>query len=90
MVGETPAGKKLIEETPAGEKKLIEETPAGEKMRQKQEGMPGGNGIAFDWDILKGYKGSKPWMLAGGLTPDNIAEALSIDLPKRRRCLQRR
>lgn len=47
----------------------------------KGEKLPGGNGIAFDWDILKNYKGSKPWMLAGGLTPDNITEALALLSP---------
>lgn len=45
------------------------------------EELPGGNGIAFDWSILKDYQGSKPWMLAGGLTPENINEALQILSP---------
>ncbi len=40
--------------------------------------MPGGLGISFDWTILKGYAGETPWFLAGGLTPDNVAEALRI------------
>lgn len=44
----------------------------------KGEEIPGGNGIAFDWAILKDYRGTKPWMLAGGLTPDNVAEAVKI------------
>lgn len=47
----------------------------------KGKELPGGNGIAFDWDILKDYQGEKPWMLAGGLTPDNVAEALEILSP---------
>ena len=38
--------------------------------------LPGGNGIAFDWEILKDYKGSKPWMLGGGLTPENAGDAI--------------
>ncbi|EAR51442.1 N-(5'-phosphoribosyl) anthranilate isomerase [Oceanicola granulosus HTCC2516] len=38
--------------------------------------LPGGNGIAFDWTLLKGRRWPLPWMLAGGLTPDNAAEAL--------------
>lgn len=38
--------------------------------------LPGGNGLAFDWRLLAGRKyWRKPWMLAGGLTPDNVAEA---------------
>lgn len=43
--------------------------------------IAGGNGIAFDWTILKGKTFAKPWMLSGGLTPDNVAEALSILKP---------
>ncbi len=41
--------------------------------------MPGGNGLAFDWRLLAGRKyWRKPWMLAGGLTPDNVAEAIRM------------
>jgi phosphoribosylanthranilate isomerase len=43
--------------------------------------LPGGNGIAFDWSILTNYQSDTPWMLAGGLTPENIAEALKITSP---------
>jgi phosphoribosylanthranilate isomerase len=38
--------------------------------------LPGGNGLAFDWRLLVGRRWLKPWMLAGGLTPDNVAEAI--------------
>lgn len=38
--------------------------------------LPGGNGIAFDWDILKGKHFPLPWMLSGGLTPGNVAQAI--------------
>jgi phosphoribosylanthranilate isomerase len=37
--------------------------------------LPGGNGLAFDWRLIAGRTWDKPWMLAGGLTPDNVAEA---------------
>lgn len=37
--------------------------------------LPGGNGIAFDWRLLAGRRWACPWMLAGGLTPANVAEA---------------
>lgn len=43
--------------------------------------IAGGNGIAFDWTILKDKKFAKPWMLSGGLTPENVAGALSILQP---------
>jgi phosphoribosylanthranilate isomerase len=39
--------------------------------------LPGGNGVAFDWQLLAGKKyWQAPWMLAGGLTPENVAEAI--------------
>jgi phosphoribosylanthranilate isomerase len=36
--------------------------------------LPGGNGLAFDWTILE--DAARPFMLAGGLNPDNVAEAI--------------
>ena len=40
--------------------------------------LPGGNGVAFDWGLLFGHGLSLPWMLAGGLTPDNVALAVNV------------
>ena len=40
--------------------------------------QPGGTGHRFDWTILSHYHGRTPWMLAGGLTIDTVAEALTI------------
>ena len=37
---------------------------------------PGGNGLAFDWRLIRDWRWTRPWMLAGGLTPDNVAEAV--------------
>ena len=39
---------------------------------------PGGNAASFDWSLLQGWKAPAPWMLAGGLTPDNVGEAIHI------------
>jgi len=42
----------------------------------KGAALPGGNGLSFDWRLLQGRKyWRKPWMLAGGLTPENALEA---------------
>lgn len=40
--------------------------------------LPGGNGIAFDWRALASVQGKLPFMLAGGLTPQNVAEAIRL------------
>lgn len=42
-----------------------------------KDGMPGGNGETFDWDVLSAYELGKPYLLAGGLTRDNVADALA-------------
>ena len=38
----------------------------------------GGNGVPFDWRLVANRRWPKPWMLAGGLTPDNVAEAIAL------------
>lgn len=38
--------------------------------------LPGGNAAAFDWSLTAGRTVPRPWLLAGGLTPENVAEAL--------------
>lgn len=39
-------------------------------------GQPGGNALAFDWGLMAGAKVGRPWLLAGGLTPANVKEAI--------------
>lgn len=36
----------------------------------------GGHGTVFDWSLLKGWAAPRPWILAGGLTPENVAAAI--------------
>ncbi len=38
----------------------------------------GGFGRTFDWTLLKGFDPGKPWILSGGLTPENVAEAIRV------------
>jgi phosphoribosylanthranilate isomerase len=44
----------------------------------KGASYPGGHGAAFDWKILNGRSFSKPWFLAGGLDPENVARAIEL------------
>lgn len=39
---------------------------------------PGGHGERFDWSVLAAAKPKKPWLLAGGLNPANVARALAV------------
>jgi phosphoribosylanthranilate isomerase len=39
--------------------------------------LPGGNGIAFDWHLLDAVKDRVPFMLSGGLTPENVGDAIA-------------
>ena len=49
---------------------LIEAKPPKDATR------PGGNAVSFDWDILANWTPGYDWVLAGGLNPDNVAEAV--------------
>lgn len=40
--------------------------------------LPGGMGLSFDWSLVANWKGPIAWGLAGGLTPDNVAEAIRL------------
>lgn len=51
---------------------LIDAKPA------KGADLPGGNGLAFDWRLIANRRWTVPWMLAGGLTPANVAEAVRL------------
>ncbi|MDJ0896503.1 MAG: phosphoribosylanthranilate isomerase, partial [Alphaproteobacteria bacterium] len=43
----------------------------------RPDALPGGNAVSFDWTLIKGIKTDKPWMLAGGLGVDNLAQAVA-------------
>jgi phosphoribosylanthranilate isomerase len=40
--------------------------------------LPGGNALSFDWSLLGNRRFALPWFLAGGLTPENLTEAVRI------------
>ena len=40
--------------------------------------IPGGNGLRFDWELLRGHRHPLPWALSGGLDAHNIAEAVRV------------
>ncbi len=39
--------------------------------------LPGGNAVSFDWSLIANAEPKLPWMLSGGLTPDNVADAIA-------------
>jgi phosphoribosylanthranilate isomerase len=43
--------------------------------------LPGGNGLPFDWHLLDSVRGKLDFMLSGGLTPDNVSEAIRLTSP---------
>lgn len=45
------------------------------------EGKAGGMGITADWELIAGAKPAQPFLLAGGLTPENVAEAAAMVQP---------
>jgi phosphoribosylanthranilate isomerase len=46
--------------------------------KEMTNALPGGNALAFDWELLRQKNWPLPWMLSGGLTPENLAEAATI------------
>jgi phosphoribosylanthranilate isomerase len=44
----------------------------------KDARLPGGNGVAFDWRLLAGLALKQPYLLSGGLDPDNVAQAIAV------------
>ncbi len=44
----------------------------------KGAALPGGNGLAFDWRLIANRRWPVPWMLAGGLTPASVGEAIGL------------
>ena len=48
---------------------------------RRAKGLWGGSGESFDWELLRGHRSDVPAILAGGLRPENVAEAIEIVHP---------
>lgn len=48
------------------------------KPPERPGALPGGNAASFDWTLLAGKRFALPWMLSGGLTAGNVADAVRI------------
>lgn len=57
---------------------LIDAKPPGESVVEGGTFLPGGNALSFDWRLIAGRGWARPWMLAGGLTPENVAQAVRL------------
>ncbi|MDW8313911.1 MAG: phosphoribosylanthranilate isomerase [Rhodovarius sp.] len=55
---------------PAVDRLLLDAKPA-------PGALPGGNAQPFAWGLLQGVRVPRPWLLAGGLTPENVARAIA-------------
>ena len=66
------ADLKAVSRFPAADRFLFDAKPP------KDASRPGGLGESFDWTLLKGFQCNRPWLLAGGLTPENVAEAVRV------------
>ena len=60
------------------------------KPPRRDDALPGGNGLAFDWRLIAGRAWRRPWMLSGGLTAALLPEAVRISGATRGRCVLRR
>ena len=43
-----------------------------------KDALPGGNGLTFDWNLLRNRSWPIPWMLAGGLDAENVGDAIRL------------
>ena len=48
------------------------------KPPRRPDALPGGNGLAFDWELIAGRSWRRPWMLSGGLSAELLPQAVRI------------
>lgn len=59
----------------------LDRLPSAILIDSRVEGVMGGSGQVAPWSILAGFNPGVPWILAGGLTPENVASAIEITRP---------
>ena len=64
--------KKIDVYSPVADQLLVDAKPT------MDAALPGGNGLSFDWRLIAGRRWPVPWLLAGGLTPENVGEAIRL------------
>ncbi len=76
VIGIRDAGDvaRIAEYEAVAEQLLIDARPP----RQGAGILPGGNALSFDWRLIAGRRWARPWLLAGGLTAANVAEAIRL------------
>ena len=57
---------------------LIDAKPPTGAKAEGGDYLPGGNALSFDWRLIAGRRWKRPWMLAGGLNPANVADAVRL------------
>jgi phosphoribosylanthranilate isomerase len=71
-----PVGMATVEDLPLGlegaDALLLEAKPPPDATR------PGGNAVRFDWSLTRNWHSPGLWLLAGGLDPGNVAEAIRL------------
>lgn len=82
------SGLAIMKALPVAEAADLERVPAyvphvarllfDAKPPKTPEALPGGNGLPFDWRLIRGLDPGRPVMLSGGLDPENVGRAISV------------
>ena len=73
-IGDAGDVARIAEYEAVADQLLIDARPP----RQGAGILPGGNALSFDWRLIAGRRWARPWLLAGGLTAANVAEAIRL------------
>jgi len=73
-IGDAGDVSRIAEYEAVADQLLIDAKPP----RQGAGILPGGNALSFDWRLIAGRRWARPWLLAGGLTASNVADAARL------------